>query len=211
MPIPERIQSFLTTSNWKSIIQFDGQTVECKYVGRYEDMLAFESYLLQPSLLEKMTETVDFKIFLPIGFLDGKGKIHRLKSPDESSQSFRYILGIQPMKMKFTQKRRYKRFFLLKKAWFISREEKIQVMLLDLSFFGAGIASSLLIPYAKGVLRIPEYDLEFPVEKCHEGEAYGFQLYGFSISTLTEQQQQTMTEVLHGFQDLFKHFNLNLG
>ncbi len=212
MPIPERIQRFLAYNKWKSLMQSGDLSIHCVYVGKYKEWMVFEADETQQPTIQSMNDLVGFKVFLPYGYIEGQGTITKRKYPEPSALKMNPVfIGVRPERMQFAQKRRFKRFYMMKPAVFIAEGVRIRAMLLDLSFYGMGVMSDQQILSNQGVIQIPDYSLELPVTKCHEAKQFDFFYYGFSIPFLNQESKKRMADLLSSFQKAFQEHNLKLG
>lgn len=187
-------------------------SIDCVYVGKYKEWLVFEADETKQSTIRNMNGPVGFKVFLPYGYIEGQGAIAKRKYPEPSTLKMNPVfIGVRPEKLQFTQKRRFKRFYMMKPAIFIAEAERIRAMLLDLSFYGMGVMSDNQILSNQGVIQIPDYSLELPVTKCHEAKQFDFFYYGFSIPFLNQEAKKRMADLLGSFQKVFQEHNLKLG
>lgn len=219
MILIQNLSKMIKLSYWKSLLEFSGDTIVnrserslfCVFLGNYKESLLFESRVFLIAADLKPNTAVKFQIFLPLGIIKGEGVLKEQMFIEDPIYGKVKRLVVQPSQTIVTQKRNYKRYFLLEKAIYLAKDVSVSVMVKDLSMTGVGLSSQeRLIASESDIGRYPglhlrfnDFDKMFTIKKVYEFTDFNFFEYGFSFAGLESEERNFLKKKL-----LFYHRKL---
>lgn len=197
----------LSISNWKAIIKCGDIIIKSVFVGSHSDNLFFETrQVLKKSDFLLGENPVDFQIFFPKAFLDGKGILNN----DFRKKNEKDYFYIKPEKMFLKQNREYKRFYIFEKARIKCKIQELNVIVKDISYKGLGVLSDERFICKEGLIEFSSDNLSLEIEMKHEWTDFSFFQYGFSIKKPDKFQIHMLRSYIERVQNLLKNSNIEL-
>ena len=199
MILIQNLSKLLKLSCWKSMLELPGRSLFCVFLGTYKDLLLFESRVFQISADLRNDSEIVYQIFLPLGIIKGEGRLKEQMVKDDPVYGKVKRLLVSPGQTMVSQKRNYKRYFLIEKGTFESRGESRQVIVKDVSMAGIGVSCQNRLLAEEGTIRIFGIQRPFHVKKAYEFTNYNFFEYGFLLRLADEEQKNELKKKLLAF------------
>ena len=165
MILIQNLSKLLKLSCWKSMLELPGRSLFCVFLGTYKDLLLFESRVFQISADLRNDSEIVYQIFLPLGIIKGEGRLKEQMVKDDPVYGKVKRLLVSPGQTMVSQKRNYKRYFLIEKGTFESRGESRQVIVKDVSMAGIGVSCQNRLLGKKGRSVSSAYNVRFTLRK----------------------------------------------
>ncbi len=202
------VSKMLSISQWKALLRFPERDVFCIYIGRFKDYLVFETR--QSSIMDDYKERaeVEFRIMLPTAHIRGNGAFEyaSLENDDVYGKVTRFLL--RPDKIFLSQKRHFKRFFIFEKGVIKNQTQRLNMVIKDISFSGAGIFTMERFLSTSGTIVISDKGINLSVVRVHEFSSYNFFQYGFIFEDRQKKEKSLLKEYLRDISEKYRELGL---
>ncbi|HPX97570.1 MAG TPA: hypothetical protein PLO74_05435, partial [Thermotogota bacterium] len=153
MILIQNLSKLLKLSCWKSMLELPGRSLFSVFLGTYKDLLLFESRVFQISADLRNNSEIAYQIFLPLGIIRGVGRLKEQMVKDDPVYGKVKRLLVSPGQTMVSQKRNFKRYFLLENGIIEHRGQSAQVIVKDVSMAGIGVSSGSRLLSEEGTIR----------------------------------------------------------
>ncbi|HNR63222.1 MAG TPA: PilZ domain-containing protein [Thermotogota bacterium] len=192
MILIQNLSKLLKLSCWKSMLELPGRSLFSVFLGTYKDLLLFESRVFQISADLRNNSEIAYQIFLPLGIIRGVGRLKEQMVKDDPVYGKVKRLLVSPGQTMVSQKRNFKRYFLLENGIIEHRGQSAQVIVKDVSMAGIGVSSGGRLLSEEGTIRFLGLQRPIRIKKVYEFTNYNFFEYGFLFQVADEEQKNEL-------------------
>jgi hypothetical protein len=208
MILIQNLDKLLKLSCWKSLIEIPGRSLFCLFLGTYKTNLVFESRVYLTSSELKQGTELRYQIFLPLGIIKGAGTLKDQMIKEDPIYGKVKRLLISAGQTIVSQKRNYKRYFILEKGKYESRGQNIPIAIKDLSMSGIGISAGTRLLSDEGTITFSDISKPFKVKRVYEFTNYNFFEYGFQIGDVDETQKGMLKKKLLSYHQKLQSYGV---
>jgi len=196
MILIQHLSKLLKLSCWKSLLELPGRSLFSVFLGTYKDLLLFESRVFLISADLKNNSEIAYQIYLPLGIIRGVGRLREQMVKDDLVYGKVKRILVTPGQTTVSQKRNFKRYFLLEQGVIEHRAQSTPVIVKDASMAGIGVSSGNRLLSEEGAIRFLGMQRPIRIKKVYEFTNYNFFEYGFMFQLADEEQKNELKNKL---------------
>ncbi len=196
MILIQHLSKLLKLSCWKSSLELPGRSLFSVFLGTYKDLLLFESRVFLISADLKNNSEIAYQIYLPLGIIRGVGRLREQMVKDDLVYGKVKRILVTPGQTTVSQKRNFKRYFLLEQGVIEHRAQSTPVIVKDASMAGIGVSSGNRLLSEEGAIRFLGMQRPIRIKKVYEFTNYNFFEYGFMFQLADEEQKNELKNKL---------------
>jgi len=192
MILIQNLSKLLRLSCWKALLELPGRSLFSVFLGTYKDLLLFESRVFLINADLRINSEIAYQIYLPLGIIRGVGRLKEQMVKDDLVYGKVKRILVTPGQTTVSQKRSFKRYFLLEHGVIEHRAQSTPVIVKDVSMAGIGVSCTNRFMSEEGTIRFLGMQRPIHIKKVYEFTNYNFFEYGFLFQLADEEQKNEL-------------------